>query len=142
MGLLHYSDRWHVLAWDRAKLEYRDFRTDRMHDLALLKQSFAPRKDFVLADHARRITDPKDKVTARVRFTPLAAERARREAFLGVAGEKLTADGIVMTLSAAAIDWLSNWLLSFGTAVTVLEPAYLRAHLADTARAVATHHTK
>ena len=33
MALVFYLQRWHLFAWDRSKLDYRDFRTDRMRDL-------------------------------------------------------------------------------------------------------------
>ena len=75
-----------------------------------------------------------------MKATPLAAERLRREAFLGATDEHVTGDGVELTLRAANGDWLVNWLLSFGTAVTVLSPSDIRQQLAETAREVARHH--
>lgn len=142
MALIFYLQRWHLFAWDRSKLAYRDFRTDRIRNLEITTARFAARKNFKLEAHIDRLINPKQVVTARIKATHLAAERIRREAFLGVSDEKQTTDGIEMTLRAANLDWLINWLLSFGTALTVLEPKNLRDQLTCAATAVATHHSQ
>ena len=50
------------------------------------------------------------------------------------------ADGIVLTLAAGEVDWFVGWLLSFGAAATVLEPANLRQKLVAAAQVTALHH--
>jgi predicted DNA-binding transcriptional regulator YafY len=142
MALVFYLQRWHLFAWDRSKLDYRDFRTDRMRDLQPTGDKFAVRKNFRLQDHIDRLLNPKQTVTARVKATPLAAERLRREAFLGATDERVTADGVELTLRAANRDWLVNWLLSFGTAISVLSPTDIRRQLSQTAAAVSAQHAK
>ncbi len=48
MGLTYYGDRWHLIAWCRMRQDYRDFRTDRIQELAALPQRFEPRSNFSL----------------------------------------------------------------------------------------------
>ena len=141
MALIIYLQHWHLIAWDRSKLDYRDFRTDRIHDLQLTADKFPPRKNFKLEDHPDRLLNPKQTVTARIKATHLAAERIRREAFLGTSDERITEDAVEMTLRAANRDWLINWLLSFGTAITILSPDDIRKTVADTAAQVSRHHS-
>ncbi len=139
-GLLHYLERWHLIAWCRMRGDYRDFRTDRMSDVAVLRETFAPREDFSLAQYIR--TMPTPTLRARVRFTPLAADRAKREWWLGVAGEERGADGVILTLAAVEWERLVGWLLSFGREAAVLEPASLRKQLVAAAKDAAAHHAK
>ncbi len=41
LGLIYYSDRWHLIAYCRLRQDYRDFRTDRMQDLRVRNVAFA-----------------------------------------------------------------------------------------------------
>ena len=141
LGLIHYLERWHLIAWCRACEDYRDFRTDRMDNVTALREAFAPRQDFSLAKYMRTKM-PAPALRARVQFTPLAADRAKREWWLGIVSEEQTSGGIVLTL--AAVDWerLVGWLLSFGPQAAVLAPASLRKQVVAAAKSAAAHHAK
>ncbi|HET6408345.1 MAG TPA: WYL domain-containing protein, partial [Chthoniobacteraceae bacterium] len=138
-GLLHYLARWHLVAWCRTAVGYRDFRTDRMTAVSMVGETFAPRQDFSLAHYIQ--TMPTPELRARVHFTPLAADRAKREWWLGVLDEEPAADGIVLTLAAVEWEGLARWLLSFALEVTVLTPASLRKLLVTTAKTAVEHHS-
>ena len=85
---------------------------------------------------------PQPALRARVRFTPPAADRAKREWWLGIVDERPTPRGVVLTL--AAVEWkpLVGWLLSFGPNASVIAPEALRASLVEAARHAAVHHEK
>jgi predicted DNA-binding transcriptional regulator YafY len=140
-ALIHYLERWHLIAWCRASSGFRDFRTDRMHDVAALRESFPPRDGFSVAGYMRSAM-PAPRLRARVRFTPLAADRARREWWLGIASEETSPRGVILTLAAVEWERLVGWLLSFGPEAVVLSPASLRRQLIQTASDLADHHAK
>jgi predicted DNA-binding transcriptional regulator YafY len=139
-GLVHYLERWHLIAWCRDRNDYRDFRTDRMTRVAMLRETFEPRPRFSVADYIRSLPQP--TMRARVKFTALSADRARREWWLGIVAEQPASNGVVLTL--ATVDWehLVNWLLSFGTTATVIAPDDLRSRLVAAARVAISHHAK
>jgi predicted DNA-binding transcriptional regulator YafY len=139
-GLVYYTQRWHLIAWCRTRKDYRDFRTDRMTSVAALDETFQPREDFHLSDFVRRTTPP-STFTARVRFNPRAADRAKREWWLGVVKEEEVEDGSILTLATPEWAGLAFWLLSFGRSATVLAPESLRKLLIETACEVANHHS-
>ena len=140
LGLIHYLERWHLIAWCRARKELRDFRTDRMSRVSVLKEIFEPRTDFDIGDYIQSM--PRPELRAEVCFTPLAVDRARREWWLGIVNERETAPGTVLTL--ATVDWgrLTGWLLSFGEEAQVLSPDVLRKQLVMAAKSAAAHHGK
>ena len=140
LGLIHYLGRWHLVAWCRSARGYRDFRTDRMSGVAATRGAFTPRDEFSLAQYIRSMPAP--NLRARVLFTPLAADRAKREWWLGVIDETSRADGIMLTLAAVEWDGLVRWLLSFGCEATVLAPVSLRRSLVAMAKDTAVHHAK
>lgn len=138
-GLVYYTQRWHLIAWCRTRKDYRDFRADRMTSVVALEETFQPREDFCLSDFVRRTTPP-STFTARVRFNPRAADRAKREWWLGVVKEEEIEDGSILTLTTPEWTGLAFWLLSFGRSATVLAPESLRKLLTETACEVANHH--
>jgi predicted DNA-binding transcriptional regulator YafY len=140
LGLIHYLERWHLIAWCRSSRDYRDFRTDRMSGVAALRETFTPREDFSLAQYIR--TMPAPNLRARVRFTPLAADRAKREWWLGVLDEEHVSGGIVLTLAAVEWENLVRWLLSFEREVAVLTPESLRKLLIAASENAAAHHAR
>jgi predicted DNA-binding transcriptional regulator YafY len=139
-GLIHYLERWHLIAWCRATRDYRDFRTDRMTNVTALRETFSPREDFSVAQYIRAMPTP--TLRARVKFTPLAADRAKREWWLGVVDEVRVSGGIALTLATVEWESLVRWLLSFEREVTVLTPESLRKTLVKAAESAAAHHAK
>jgi predicted DNA-binding transcriptional regulator YafY len=139
-GLIHYLERWHLIAWCRASRDYRDFRTDRMTNVTALRETFTPREDFSVAQYIRAMPAP--TLRAQVKFTPLAADRAKREWWLGVVDEVRVSNGIVLTLAAVEWENLVRWLLSFEREATVLTPESLRKSLVKAAENAAAHHMK
>lgn len=140
LGLTHYLERWHLIGWCRLRGDVRDFRTDRIERLAVREERFLPRPGVSLDEHLGRLMAPEPGITARVRFHRRLAEKARREWNLGILAEEPDGDGVVLTLSAGKLVWLAHWLLAFGTAATVLDPAELRDRLAEVAAATLAHH--
>ena len=140
LGLIHYLERWHLIAWCRTRKEVRDFRTDRMSRVSVLKEIFEPRTGFAIGDYIQSM--PRPELHAEVRFTPLAVDRARREWWLGIVNERESPLGSVLTL--ATVDWerLTGWLLSFGEEAQVLSPDVLRKQLVRSAKVAAAHHSK
>jgi predicted DNA-binding transcriptional regulator YafY len=140
LGLVHYLERWHLIAWCRDRRDYRDFRTDRMTGVTMLRETVEPHAGFSVADYIRSMPQP--TLRARVKFTSLSADRARREWWLGIVAEQPASNGVVLTLATLDWEYLGNWLLSFGTSATVIAPDDLRSRLVAAARFAASHHAK
>ena len=87
LGLLHYLDRWHLIAWCRLRQDFRDFRTDRMRELEILPERFAPRDGFSLDAYIRQ-TMPPPGLRARVFFAAGSIDRAKREWWPGVEAQQ------------------------------------------------------
>ncbi|MBU1310714.1 MAG: YafY family transcriptional regulator [Gammaproteobacteria bacterium] len=123
-GLLYYLGRWHFIAWCRLRNAYRDFRTDRISQLTLLTETVTSRGDFDAQNFIRQ-SIPQAPLRARVRFTAVAADRAKREWWQGISHEVQTAANIELTLNSSDWSSLASWLLSLGNSAQVVEPAEL-----------------
>lgn len=134
LALIYYSDNWHLIAFCRLRRDVRDFRTDRILRLELRNETFPARPDFSLKDYLEAETHRGDFEIARIRFTPEAMERVRREWSWGLIEENATPDGIEATILECSLQYLAGWVLSFGEKAEVLEPASFRAAVASEAR--------
>ncbi|HTI70017.1 MAG TPA: YafY family protein [Candidatus Limnocylindria bacterium] len=142
LGLVHYLQRWHVIAWCRLREDIRDFRLDRIQKITVLAECFAPRDGFSFEDYRQRMSISPGQVIIRVRFAKWSVERARREWVLGVIHEEPVENGTILTLSGGAHWWFVGWLLSFGTNASILEPPELREQVARAADEAANHHRR
>ena len=140
MGLTYYGDRWHLIAWCRMRKDYRDFRTDRIYEMATLPERFEPRTSFNLDEFLGGWDQPRPMVKGVIRVDPYSAERVRKEAPFKILKEERNESGVIFTIEGRQWDWYLGWLLSFGERVTVIEPSDLRVRLFEVAQATASHH--
>jgi predicted DNA-binding transcriptional regulator YafY len=140
LGLIFYSDFWHLIGYCRLRRDYRDFRTDRIAELSVRPEPCTPRPDFSVRDYVNAWRDQHQNVEIRVVVARAVAERFRRAWPGGVTDEKRVKEGFLMTILADECEWLVNWLIGFGDAVEVISPPTLRAQLGDKAVEIARHH--
>lgn len=134
-GLLYYLGRWHFIAWCRLRSAYRDFRTDRISQLVVLNETVSSRADFDARAFIRQ-SMPDAPLRASVRFTAIAADRAKREWWQGISDEVPSADGWILTLNSSDWPGLASWLLSLGNSALVIEPAELISEIRRQAAAM------
>ncbi|MCB2408890.1 helix-turn-helix transcriptional regulator [Hymenobacter lucidus] len=132
---VYFGFYWHVVGFCRLRQEFRDFRLDRIVDLHLRDEQFAPRPDTLQSYWAqqdrRRPTLP-----AVVRFVPAALSRVHETKYhFGAARELTTTTGEVeITFLPACFNSLARWLLLFAGQATVVSPPELRQQLRELAR--------
>ncbi|HMP83376.1 MAG TPA: YafY family protein [Verrucomicrobiota bacterium] len=142
LGLIYYSDNWHLIAHCRLRQDVRDFRTDRILKLQLQNEIFSGHADFSLKRYleTQRECDGHYEM-ARIRFKPEAMDRVRRERHWGLVEEQTERDGIAVTLLDFSVEWLTGWVLSFGTLAEVIEPERLKRLVTIEAEKVAAQYS-
>ncbi|MBO0736711.1 MAG: WYL domain-containing protein [Alphaproteobacteria bacterium] len=141
-GILYGGRGW-LAAHVEGLPEMRLWRLDRIASADLLDRGFQRREDFNLSDYAARSfgvfqEEPIDVV---LRFTPEAADDAERWQFHPTQNTKREIDGsLTVRFRAGGMQEMCNYLFTWGTAMTVVEPKALRLCLAELADAVAVHH--
>ena len=113
---------WYVHTWDLDRDEPRSYRLDRMKNAKQMRKRFVPRDGFDRSElhHA---------TTARIWYSP---DVARWEVEKGATP---LVDGSALSERAVgSAEWLIGEVLSFRGEAVVLEPAELRARVADRAR--------
>ncbi|HXU78835.1 MAG TPA: YafY family protein [Methylomirabilota bacterium] len=145
LGLVYYSDNWHLIAYCRLRRDVRDFRTDRILKLQLQTEVFTDHVDFSLKGyleaerHAGRHAGKFEM--ARIRFRPEVIERVRRERFWGLIEETPDEDGYAVTLLDCSLEWLAGWVLSFGSKAEVIAPKALKEIVSGEADKIAAKYS-
>jgi proteasome accessory factor C len=117
--------RHYVVGWCRLAGDWRRFRADRVVGSEVLDEPFTSRPDAPLIEDRSDLFQPPDDGTdaVRVRFSPRIArwlaERYPR-------AEPQPDGGLVVTFTAASVDWLVRQVLQYGEEAEVLEPARYR----------------
>jgi predicted DNA-binding transcriptional regulator YafY len=137
LGLVYYSDNWHLIAYCRLRRDVRDFRTDRICALQLRSELFSGHADFSLQQYLQAAAREGKFAMAKVRFQPQAMDRVRCEWSSRLQEEHPEGDGVVATLLAYSMEWLAGWVLSFGSTAQVLAPERLRQLVSAEAETVA-----
>lgn len=140
LGLVYYSDNWHLIAYCRLRQDVRDFRTDRILKLQLQSELFTGHADFTLKGYLEAESREGQFEMARIRFKPEMMERVRRERYWGLVEEKAESGGVAVTLLDRSLEWLAGWVLSFGSRAEVLEPERLKTLVAAEATQIAHYY--
>ncbi len=127
----------YVIGHDSYSDKVRIFRVERIASAQLTAEFFKQPEDFDIAERFRKSwgVSYEDLVTVRLRFHDQNAARRVRESRWHASQKFEDApDGtLIMTLQVGGLLEITPWVLSWGSAVEVLDPAELRHSIARTA---------
>jgi predicted DNA-binding transcriptional regulator YafY len=136
--LVHIGDAWYLAAYCRLRLDVRLFRLDRIDRLELLEERYMAGPRHVLSEPIAR--DLTEYPEVRVRFDRDVLRWIRERQPWVLLREEHDRDGPIFVYALRDVQELLTWLLSWGRAAEVLSPDWVRARLAEEARAIADRH--
>ena len=136
--LIFKDKSWYLQAFCLKAEDFRLFKVSRIMELSLTETRFTETFSDVPPLESG---DPPvfSAVTLKLRFSPAVAFRVYDE-FDRRGIEKQPDGSLLVTVSFPPGIWGMSYLLTFGTAVEVLEPPELRAQLAAWAKKIYEHH--
>jgi predicted DNA-binding transcriptional regulator YafY len=133
-ALVHRWGRWYIAGFCHLRGALRLLRLDRIRELSVSNESFIPPADFDARAFLAAELQPELTIQARVRFAPEAAGFVR-DTSIGWSEIEVQPDGsLLATLPASDLVFAASMLISFGPAVTILEPEELKQMVAEWAR--------
>jgi predicted DNA-binding transcriptional regulator YafY len=135
-GLAHVFGTWYLVAYCHLRKDIRNFRVDRMEQLAVLSRSFERPPGFKL----ERRGSTQRHLVVRALFDPAAADWVREARSFYTVAEEQRDDGLLVTFTVRQEDDILDWLLSWGARVRVLEPESLRRRIAEEAAQIVRNH--
>ncbi|HUF64908.1 MAG TPA: YafY family protein [Gemmatimonadaceae bacterium] len=132
-GLTYYANNWHLVAYCRLREGMRDFRASRILEAELLPDTFERLKEFDWFGDDRGVTFEEVRIWIDAGSVPWARETAG----FGFDREEHGEGGSVFVFQSRDLRRLLPWVLSWGAAARVLEPADVAQRVADEAAAMA-----
>jgi predicted DNA-binding transcriptional regulator YafY len=128
VGLYHYSQSWHLIAFCRTRQDYRDFRIDRIRELIDTGQRFARHERLSLQEYiARQHTTDLPSLAITLIFKKRATRFIQEQKYMhGYQREDDLGDYVRMHFQTPYVEGLARWLLMFGTSVTIEQPDSLQ----------------
>lgn len=137
-ALIHIGGAWMLTAYCHLRRDRRNFRLDRMEELAVLDEVFTRPADFKIQFGA----DEDRTVKVRALFDHTVARRVQEAPSLYQAAQTEHTNGLMVTFMVRQPEDMLQWLLSWGSHVRVLEPDSLRAMMAREAERIMENHSK
>lgn len=134
LGVVYYSNYWHLIGYCRLRKDYRDFRTDRIKSIEALDEIFTERKDFSLEVYLKRDMEGENLQEVRIKFKHPVASYVSERYNYGLVHQEPAEDGVIMTFMVPSVELLTGWLLSYGENVEVVAPLELNHLLLEKAK--------
>ncbi len=138
--LIFKDKSWYLHAYCCMQEDYRLFKVNRIVEMTVLEERFG-----ALPEELPPIEQPYAPLPAlmpmRLLFSPSVAFRVYDE-FERVAIERQPDGSMLVQVQMPQDSWVINYLFSFGTEVSVLEPKEMQSQVAAYAEAIWRHHQK
>ncbi len=138
-SLAHVGQSWYLTGYCHSRRGQRTFRLERIESLTTLPEAFE--RPAAVPLRPRRIEES-SQVTIRALFAPEVARWVRESPSYFTLAMDDTPDGLLVTLAVRDISEITQWLLSWGRHVHILEPDALRHLLAEEAAAMLRAHQR
>lgn len=129
LKLSYKSRAWYLKAFCVEKQDYRTFKLTRILELEMLEGQFSPyppppKIDFSQFDNQKIVLRFPEALAYRI-YDEFNPETVKREG-----------GALIVTVWMPVDEWLTNYLLTFGTQLEVIEPLELRPTLAELGKAI------
>ncbi len=129
LKLSYRSRAWYLKAWCTKRQDFRLFKLHRILKWELLEERFTPSDSWEREESGAGGKTAQESLLVRLRFPCAMAYRVYDEFEESQVRREENGDFLV-AVPMPVDDWVISFLLSFGTQVEVIEPAYLRELLA------------
>lgn len=126
LGLIHYADNWHLIAFCRLRKDYRDFRLDRINSLSVRDEQFSHQEHFSIRDFLENQEDGIHSEEFQVIFPFAFFRNISRRNLFGLTTIMKEGEFIRATFIVPNMSHMVRWLISLGENVTVIYPDNLK----------------
>jgi len=127
IGLVYYSDAWHVIAFCQLRQDYRDFRLDRMSKVKILTTHYHLRDRLSLEQYLQQQSQTTDARLMKVVFDQKVVRYTQQAKYQhGFVQEEVHDGSTEMWFMVGSENFFARWLMMYGSYVHVLEPCSLK----------------
>ena len=136
VGVFYQDNYWHLVAWCRLRKDYRDFRLDRISDIALTGErirTLHPNLNEFISRSARELNLQQVVIMVEKRILPYLSEQ---KYFNGFVSEREVEGMMKMTFLTEYLEGFVRWLMMYGDMATIVSPEALKLQLTELAQII------
>ncbi len=133
IGFFCLFQHWYLLAWCRAKNDYRTFRLDRIEHLKPMNEGFTkshPGLKTILRSLFPENAETLYRVTIKIDKAALQFMGAGKYMY-GLSSERASGDSVIQEYTVYSLEYFGKWYLSFADQAEIIEPAELKSTIKD-----------
>lgn len=143
IGLIFYHNHWHLIGFCRMRQDYRDFRTDRLTNLQLLKERYKPFQHLSLQEYIDGLTRKTDLQRIEIRVhKSIVRFMADSKYQMGLVQEQEEGEYQRMVFTFMGLDYFARWILMMLDKVEVVSPPELKEKLNRFVGLLEHHHSQ
>lgn len=136
VGIFYLDSYWHLLAFCRMRNDYRDFRLDRILDLAETDITFDG-KHPTLKDYIAQTASEHKLETIVIKVdNKIAHYISAQKYYNGFVSEKQHNNHVEMTFLTISAEGFARWFMMFGDQAEIVSPPMVRDRIAELTEAV------
>lgn len=142
IGICHYGDFWHLIAWCRLRKAIRDFRVDRIQNTILLND-FYKVNDLDVEQYIQHYyQQSQELVEVKLKVSHLVVTiMENQKHYLGFLKSEKQEDGVFMTfLTSPTFTPIAHWILSFGNGVQIISPQGMKDKVKSLIEELSNHY--
>ena len=133
VGLFHEDNHWHLMAFCHLRNDYRQFRTDRIHQIRRLEILFTRQHPSIETFRRKEVATGTIKVVIRVDRAIMRYIGSGKK-YYGIVSEEFKGDQVELTFMICdGSDSLARWFLMFGDHAGIVEPESFRQQVRNIA---------
>jgi predicted DNA-binding transcriptional regulator YafY len=141
IGIVHYSGKWHLIAWCRLRNGYRDFRVDMIKTLCTTGATFDKRNLLTLQEYFHSLMQTQEMDKAVVLFDKSISKFLKNaKYFYGFVSEEELEEKIRMTFLVGSFRYFTRWLLMYGNNVEIESPDKLKETMEELVDELTAHY--
>lgn len=141
IGLCHYSQAWHLIAWCHLRNGYRDFRVSRIQNLQILDTCFEPDAHPSLQEYLQSMINSSELQEVVIRIDKSVARYiGNQKYFYGYVRQEDMGEYVRMHYVSSSLEYLGRWLLMFTHHVTIESPEALHTVMKDLTEEIRQHY--
>lgn len=126
VGIFYMAGFWHLIGYCRLRNDYRDFRIDRIKNLAITDEYYNDEhpslKDYITKKTKEKVLD------AVVILVDKAIHRhlENQKYYCGFISEKIVGDAVEMTFLTESLEGFARWYMMYGECAEIITPDSLK----------------
>lgn len=122
IGMLFYGSNWHLIAYCKERMDYRDFRIDRVREMKILPFEVKHTDGIEIREYLKTKWEQNELHEVVIHFDKDSIGMlSTTKYYFGFVDEEVLKDSVRMVFATNDMNYLAQWLLSYGELVLKVE---------------------